>query len=100
MSKQTLDEKRMEEATENFRQNVIREELLARLNKATYEKLLYYIKGVEVLPEYTRLVSEAEVRNAQIEAERQAKAEELINTTLSAEPTPGSLEISSASPAE
>lgn len=106
MSKQTQQQKDIEQAVENFRQTVVQEELLARLNKASYEKMKYYIDGLSIVPEYDRLTTEAERVRAQHNADRQAQGGQIISTALDTpfvptpEPPSGSIEVGPATSTE
>lgn len=111
MAKQTKEQKDMEEAMENLRLQVVGEELLARLNKASYDKMLYYVQGTEIFPRYNEIVQESERRRLEQEANRRAQGEQTINSVL-ATPDPvtypeftpdqpsGSLEIGSTTQTE
>lgn len=82
MPKQTKEQQDMEKAMENLRLQVVGEELLARLNKASYDKMFYYLQGVDIFPKYNDTVQESERRRVEQEANRRAQGEQTINSVL------------------
>ncbi len=101
MSKKTREELAREQMLKAYRVQIQDEELLARMNKATYDKMNYFIEGTKLIPEYSRLIKEQEkLREDQI-----ARADATIATALTPDPSqdpipdltptsePGSLEI-------
>lgn len=108
--KKTREEVQRERMLENYREQIREEELLARMNKATYEKMYYFIEATSLIPKYKELVDEQEKLRAtriaeadtqieklaaEAEAEREA-SEETPNTVELTEPESGSLEIDEA----
>lgn len=105
MPKSSQQQKELDQAIENFRQQVVQEELLARLNKASYEKMYYYINGIDILPKYDELTAAAEKKRAEINTARQTQGGQILDTALDTPfaPSPeqsGSLEITTAAPSE
>lgn len=64
-----------EQMIEKYREQVRQEELLARMNKASWEKMHYFIEGAKLVPEYGTLVNE----QARLREEQIAKADAAID---------------------
>lgn len=75
-----------------YRLQIHDEELLARMNKATFEKMHYFIEGTKIIPEYGRLLKEQQdMRDKQIQ-----KADAVINEVLETPEAPIPTEQGSA----
>jgi len=84
-SQEQLQEEQLEKSLDNFRKTKVQpEELLARLNKASWEKMYYYVEGINLMPEYEKAVEAAQKRRDELDkqiAEQQA-AFQAANTGL------------------
>jgi len=72
--KQTVkDEKKTakEEQLENFRLQVVEDELYARLNKAAYERMYYHIEAYKLSEEYSKVLEESRVKREKQQEELQ-----------------------------
>lgn len=88
MSKETPAQKQRAEMLENYRLQVVEEELLARMNKASYEKMYFYIEGIKIIPEYSTLVDAAEKRREQMQNKARSAGEEILETISTEEEPP------------
>lgn len=74
MPKKTPQEMQRERMLEAYREQIREEELLARMNKATWEKMYYFIEGTKLIPTYGELVKQQQdLREKQVE-----KADQII----------------------
>lgn len=80
MPKETPTQRQRAEMLENYRLQVVEEELLARMNKASYEKMYFYIEGIKIIPEYSTLVDAAEKRRDELQSKARTAGEEILGT--------------------
>lgn len=92
-TEQEIQQRNRQAMFENYRQTVAEEELLARMNKATFEKMEYYIKGAALVPEYSRLVQEQDKLRQQQAELAQSQGQEILQAALNDD---GSVSIESA----
>lgn len=91
-----------EQAMENYRDKVRQEELLARMNKAIWEKMYYFVEGTRLVPEWIRLQEEQE----KLRAEKIAESDKAIDQVFAEHqaeteaPGSGSLQIISEEPVD
>lgn len=98
MPKLTKEEVIRKQMLAHYRNLVVDEKILADYNKATYDKMYYFIEGTKLMPEYARLVKEQQdLREAQ-QQQADVILEQALTPTpeVSPESEPGSLEIGDA----
>lgn len=103
LTPEQLEIRRAQERTRRFKQELEQEELLARMNKASYDKMYYFIEATALIPEYKRLLDAQEALRQQRIQEAddaidklaaEAQVESQIGEPLTfSEPESGSLEI-------
>jgi hypothetical protein len=78
-SKQDQEREQLKKSVENFLDEKVRpEEALARVNKASYEKMYYYLEGLKIIEEYEGAIAKATSARDEFQkqlAEKQAEFE-------------------------
>lgn len=85
-------------AVASFKVGLADEELFARMNKASWEKMYYFIEGTKLIPEYGRLLEEQERLKKEYQEKHQAQGEEVLSSLAqeSDSPEEGGLELGTA----
>lgn len=58
---------------EDFRERVVESELIARSNKAEYEKMHYYMLAREIAPKYLEVIEQDKEERAQMQTDFEAQ---------------------------
>lgn len=106
-SKEVTEQRaRYDQEFTGFRNLVLEEELIARMNKATWEKMHFFIEGTKITGEYNELLEKAKAIKADYE-EKQAEAfkkfqdeQTGLNDGVGPDPNPNQTSIENVLPDE